>query len=170
MLRAGPREAAGVVAAYDVQRRVVRRRTRRENHRHQRLPLRLLVVRRLRRHLWNKYVYIPLCLHFLYVYELNVRQIIKPCQTVSRNAHLLRGLEEHQRRGVGPAGDGRHEGRVAARVLRRQQRLEVRPEDGAVADALEGGEGRRAAVVLALCGGCSGGGSRVLLSLRTEIM
>ena len=88
-----------------------------------------------------------------------------------KNTHLLRSLKEHQRRGVGPAGDGRHEGRVPARVLRRQQRLEVRPEDGAVADALEGGEGRRAAVVLALCRGCGrgSGGSRVLLCLGTEI-
>ena len=44
VLRPGPREAASVVAADHVQRRVVDGRVFRENARHQRLALRLLVV------------------------------------------------------------------------------------------------------------------------------
>ena len=50
VLRAGPREAAGVVAADDVEGRAVGRRPHGKDHRHQRLPLRRQVVRRLRRH------------------------------------------------------------------------------------------------------------------------
>ena len=135
VLGAGPGEAAGVVAADDVERGAVGRRPRREHHRHQRLPLRRQVVRRLQ-------------------------------------GHALRRLEQHQRRGVrpvhdggaevdfsdflmpvllmnrcSPACDGGHEGRIAAGVLRRQQRLQVRPEDGAVANQLQRGQRGGAAPV-----------------------
>ena len=46
-----------------------------------------------------------------------------------------------------PACDGGHEGRIAAGVLRRQQRLQVRPEDGAVANQLKRGQRGCAAAV-----------------------
>ena len=83
-----------------------------------------------------------------------------------RRTYLLSGLEEDEGGGVRPAGDGRHEGRVAARVLRGQQRLEVRPEDGALAHALQGGQ-RGGAAVLAVGGG---GRRRALLTVQKSLL